>query len=334
MRAFKWLMALVVLGLLGGAVYGWGIGWFLPCGPVDRVIPVSQCRILASFENTQLEALLLDGNEGLLVVTRGDGAAQTVPQQLVAISSTDGSIGPTTPLRDIPPEAAWLNASLSADGTRIGVSLLDHPAMVISRDAGEKLLELPLYSVAAIAFGSGGDMLIDRGLGSSERPPEALAQVFSADGTPLPDAHGEPATALFSSGISAALSPDGTMMAQHVETREDTGIVALRLADAAFPAWSGRLLTAPLGGWLDQILPRVWFSPDSKFLAAAFDSAPVWGRDTSALMIWDTDSRTLVQRVPTHSADWDSLVWLEGRRVAATRFNIVTRRGEIAVIRY
>lgn len=335
MRVLKWILAIAMGGSVAGVVYGWGIGWLLPCGPVDRVIQVSQCRVLASFDSTQLETLLLDGDGSLLTVTRGDGPEPRTPQQLVGVSTTDGSITPQAELGDLPPGSSWMNASLSADGARIGASLLDQPAMILDRHTGKKLLELPLFSVAAVGFGGDGEILVDRGLGSSERPPEAVAQVFSAsDGTPLPDLAGEPALGLFSSGISRALSADGTTMAQHVETREDTGIVALRLADAAFPAWSGGLVTAPLGGWSDQILPRLWFSPDSKFVAAAFDSAPVWGRDTSALLIWDMESKALVQRIPTHSADWDSLVWLDKRQVAVTRFNTVTRRGEIAVIGY
>lgn len=335
MRFSTLAITVVGLALIAGGIYGWGVGWFLPCGPVDRIIPVSQCRVLASFEATQLETLLLDADGDLISVMRQDGSEPTRRQRLVEISPATGSIGSELELQGVPPDASWMNAALSPDATRIGATMLNEPATVIDRATGTTLIELPLYSAAAIGFEGSDRVLLDQGVMSSEHPPELVAQVFAmTDAAPLGEARGPIVAPLFTAGVAAALSLDGAFLAQHVESLSDTGIVAVRLADAKFAAWSGFLLTAPLGGWLNQIWPRLWFSPDSRFVAAAFDGAPVWGRDTSALMVWDTQSKELVQRIPTHSAQWDNLVWLDDRKVAVTRFNIVTRRGEIAVIDY
>lgn len=335
MRIWTVIGAITGVALAAGATYAWGIGWLLPCGPVDRIVQLSQCRILASFEATQLETLLLDADGDLVTVLRQDGSEPTRRQRLAEISLSDGSISSELEFEGVPPGASWMSAALSPDGTLIGATMLDEPAMVLDRATGNTVIDLPLYSAAGIGFDGPDRVLLDGGVMSSERPPEPVAQAFAlADAAELPEASGPAALALFDSGISAALSPDGALLAQHVESLGDSGIVAVRLADARFAAWSGFLLTAPLGAWSQQILPRLWFSPDSKFVAAAFDGAPVWGKDTSALVIWDAQSKELVQRIPTHSAQWDELVWLEGRKVAATRFNTVTRRGEIAVIGY
>jgi hypothetical protein len=335
MRVWTVMGSIAGVALLGGVVYGWGVGWLFPCGPVDRIIQLSQCRVLASFDATLLETLLLDSDGDLVTVMRQEGPEPTGLQRLIEIAATTGAIASEIDLPGVPPGASWMNASLSPDGNLIGAIMLNEPAMVVDRTTGEVVVDLPLYSVAAIGFDSFDHVMVDQGVMSSEHPPEPIAKVFAlVDATPLPDATGSAALSLFQSGIAAALSPDGEWLAQHVETLGDSGIVAIRLADAAFVSWSGYLLTAPLGAWRQQILPRVWFSPDSAFVAAAFDSAPVWGKDTSALMIWDVGSKELLQRIPTHSAQWDQLVWLDEREVAVTRFNTVTRRGEIAVIDY
>jgi hypothetical protein len=331
----RWVVGLILgLALLGGAIYGWGIGWLLPCGPLDRIVQLSQCRVLVSLEATQLEALLLDADGDLITVLRHDGQDPNGPQRLAEVSPESGKIN-IGPDLQVPPGASWMTAALSGDGALIGATTLNEPAMVIDRATGALVSELPLYSAAGIGFAGPDRVMVDQGVMSSEHPPEPIAKVFAlSDAAPLDDISGVAALPLFQSGVSAALSPDGALLAQHVEALGDSGIVAIRLADAAFAGWSGFLVTAPLGAWRQQILPRVWFSPDSAFVAAAFDGAPVWGKDTSALMIWDVASKELVQRIPTHSAQWDQLVWLDERQVAVTRFNTVARRGEIALIAY
>jgi hypothetical protein len=335
MRIWTVIGSVAGIALLGGAVYGWGVGWLLPCGPVDRVIQLSQCRVLASFEATLLETLLLDTDGDLITVLRQDGQEPTAAQRLAEVSIGTGAIGTGPELDGIPPGASWMTAALSGDGALIGATMLSEPAMVIDRTTGKVVVQLPLYAAAGIGFDGPDRVMLDPGVMSSEHPPEPIAKVFARDdAAPLNDVSGSAALPLFQSGVAAALSPDGALLAQHVETLGESGIVAIRLADAAFASWSGFLVTAPLGAWRQQILPRVWFSPDSAFVAAAFDGAPVWGKDTSALMIWDVATRELVQRIPTHSAQWDQLVWLDERQVAVTRFNTVTRRGEIALIDY
>ena len=320
----------------GGLVYGWGIGLFYPCGPLDRLMRVSDCHILTTFEAAQPQTLLLLPNGNLLTVLRGDGPEPDQPQQLTELAASDGSVVSQVPIDGLPAGGSWMSAALSPSGDLLAAGLLNQPAAVLDRATGKKLSEMPLYSVALLGFDGDDRVLLDRGEVSSEHPPDISAEVYSAkDGTAQGTLTDGNAIPIYSQGVSQAFSPDGKLLAQHVETEGDSGIVAIRLADAAFQSWSGTLLTAPLGSWSKQMLPMLWFSPDGKFLAAAFDDPNVWGKETSALLIWDIEARALVQRVPTRNADWDSLAWLPDQRaVAVTRFDIDSRRGEIAVVRY
>jgi hypothetical protein len=335
MRIWRVLVPVMVVLALGGVVYGWGNGLFYPCGPLDRILSMSQCRVLVGFDATQPQALLLLPNGNLLTVLRGDGEKPAKPMQLTEVALADGSVASQVPA-DVPADGSWMNVALSPSGKLIAASLLDEPATVIDRASGKTLAKAELYSAANIGFDGEDRLLLDPGQISPEHPPEPVAQVFSAsDGSAQGRLTGGAATQIFSQGVSQAISPDGKYLAQHVETESDSGVVAIRLADMAFPAWSGMLLTAPLDTWQRHLLPSLWFSPDGKYLAAAFDDPNLWGKDTNALLIWDVEQHRLVQRVPTHDADWDSLVWLPDRHaVAVTHFDLNSRRGEIAVIDY
>lgn len=335
----KTVAGLAVIAAVGGVIYGWGIGLFYPCGPVDKVFSSGACRILVSQPDAQFETLLQAQDGLLLTVIRQDGMEPTRPQRLAEINAADGRVISETALADMPPNASWINAALSPDGSRIAGSSLNERIAVIERSSGALIRRLePFYNVAHVGFVDDDTIMIDRGNVSSERPPALAAQTFAVgDGGQIGDISGEATWPLYQRGLAMALSPDGALLAQHAETRGDAGVVAIRLADAKFIDWAGQLLVAPLGasGLSSQIWPRLWFSPDSKYLAAAFDGAPAWGKETAALLIWDVSQRKLVQSIPTYHADWDELVWLEGRQeVAVTRFNRDTRTAEIAVIKY
>jgi len=334
MRILKGLAILLAGVVLAGGIYGWGAGWFYPCGPLDRLVSISRCTVIAKFDDRIPQALLRESDGDLLAVLRQDGRNPALPQQLVELS-LDGQVRAEVELTGVPPEANWMAAALSPDDGRIAASLFDAMAQVLDRATGATVTEIPVRNAALVGFDGTDRVMIERGIESTERPPEPAADIFSAlDGSAQGEMTNAATTALHSHGLTKALSADGKMLAQHVETRGDSGVVAVRLADAAYPAWSGRLITAPLSSWLRHLLPELWFSPDGQYLAASFDSAPVWGKDTSALVVWDLgDSRVVVQ-IPTNEGEWDNLVWLDDRRLALSRFNLVTRKAEIAVIRY
>lgn len=330
MRIWTGLVAIIAAA---GAIYGWGIGFFYPCGPVDRIVRTSDCRIVTTFDASQLQALLKLPNGNLLTVARQDGPDPTELQRLLELDPETGAILSETAITGLPPGASWMNAAVSPAGAQLAATMLDQQTAVIDRASGQVTTQFPPYSVGLVGFDGEDRVLIDRGEISSEHPPDIAAQVFSArDGSALGQLTDGAAKLIYTGGVSQAFSPDGTLLAQHVETRGDSGVVALRLADAAFQSWSGQLLTAPLGAWRMQLLPWIWFSPDGRYVAASFDGASVWGKDTSALLIWDVQSLDLIQRLPTRSGEIENLVWLDNDRVAMTRFDLGSRRGEILTL--
>lgn len=327
------LAGLATIIIAAGAIYGWGVGIFYPCGPLDRFTRTSDCRILTSFDAAQLQALLELPDGNLLTVARQDGPEPTAPQRLLEVGLAGGAVLSETPIAGVPPGASWMNAALSPAGTQLAATMLDRQSAIIDRASGQVTAQFPLYSAGLVGFDGEDRVLIDRGEISSEHPPDIAAQVFSTrDGSELGQLTDGAAKLIYTKGVSQAFSPDGALLAQHVETPGQSGIVAVRLADAAFQSWSGQLLTAPLGAWSQQLLPWLWFSPDGRYVAASFDGAAVWGKDTSALMIWDVQSLELVRRLPTRSGEIENLVWLDDGRVAVTRFDLVARRGEILAV--
>ncbi|WP_375450303.1 hypothetical protein [uncultured Devosia sp.] len=331
-------IGLATLLIAGGTIYGWGIGLFYPCGPLDGVLKLSRCTVVARYEATRIEAMLAGPEGHVLSVLRGDGPEPGVRQLLVQTDLADGSTGNTVELVDIPNAASWMSAALSPDGTLLAASLFDGRPIVIDRASGRTRVTIePFYNVAMVGFLDDTRVMIDRGNTSSGRPPAMAAMVYSAtDGTRLADISGSPTLPLYRQGLANAVSPDGKVLVQHEETLADSGVIALRIADSAFADWANPLAVAPLGAWglSEHIWPEVWISPEGAYVAASFDGARSWGEDTSALLIWEVASRKLVQRIPTNQASWDLLVWLPDRRVAAARFNLDSRRSEIAVIDY
>ena len=96
----------VLIGAVGAlvvaaAVYGWGVGLFYPCGPIDGVIGLSSCRVVARLERTEIEALLPlslvsdCGAERPLYGATSE-APLIRPPQPHRRTATDGS-GPATP---------------------------------------------------------------------------------------------------------------------------------------------------------------------------------------------------------------------------------------------
>jgi hypothetical protein len=330
------LSSVVLLGAAGLAVFAWGQGAFYPCGPIDTLLRGSSCRVIASFPATQLQMLATLPDGTLLTAARADGPEPTAPQRLIELDTDGRNLGEAA-LPAVPPAISWLNAAVSPDGKLLAVSSLDLPTTVIDRSSGASLGGVQLFGPSFVGFDGSGYLLLDRGIGSFERPVSGVAQVYDLAGTQTGEISGAAAAPIFVNGIASAMSADGTRIAQHVETRGDSGIVAVRIADAAFASWSGQLLVAPLQAWRlgGQQLPELSFSPDGRYLAASFDAPREWGKENSALIVWRIDDRAMIARVPSWNAEWRHIVWLADRpAIAATRFNLDTRAGEVALISY
>lgn len=326
--------SLVGLLALGLGVFAWGVGAFYPCGPLDNLLKFSNCRVIASFPATQLQMLATLPAGTLLTAARGDGPDPTAPQRLIELG-TDGRIVGETPLPALPPKLSWLKAATSADGKLLVLSSLDLRTTVLDRSSGSELGGVQLFGPSFIGFDGDNRVLIDLGVGSFERPASGVAQVYGLAGTQVGEVSGAAAAPIFGNGIAAAMSADGLRIAQHVETRGDSGIVAVRIADTDFASWAGQLLVAPLRGWRlgGQQLPELSFSPDGRYLAASFDAPREWGAENSALIIWRIEDRAMVARVPSWNAEWRHISWLPDQpAVAVTRFSLDTRSGDVAVI--
>ena len=323
---------------VAATIYGWGVGLLYPCGPIDGVFRLSDCRIVARLERTEIEALLPLDHARVLVALRESGPEPVRPQRLSGLSLSDGAWHDEVELSGLPPDGAWLSAALSPDGQRVAVAMLYEPTRVIDRASGDVVASVDVSSAGAVGFDGPDRLMIDQGGISADVSPSRAARVFAVvDGEELASVEGTGTHPLYRQGLAGALSPDGTVLAQHVRTRKSSGVVAVRVVDANTTDGPGSLLVAPLSAWLPDghTWPTLWFSPSGAHLAASFDSADVWGTQTSALVIWDVESREMVQRIPTHRAEWDQLIWLEAeRQVVASRFDIDRRRSDIAIINY
>ncbi|HEY8358901.1 MAG TPA: hypothetical protein VIL30_15700 [Ramlibacter sp.] len=283
---------------------------------------------------TVVEAVVGSADGSLLAVLR-DAAEQPVdPQRLVDVS-TDGTVGNQRVLIDVPPDASWFAAKLAPDGRSILASIRDQPALLLDRLSGKRLVSyLGANGLRGLGFAENGDVLLSDGLGSFDRPLPQPALRFGLDGVRKGEATAKETVPIFTDGIAAALTPDGKLMVQHEETLNETGVVALRVIEPEFASWAGSLMLAPVSGWMDQILPRLWVSPDSKFVAASFDSSDQWGKINSALIVWELETKQLVNLTPTWRAIWGNVVWLPNGRLAASRYNIDWHDSEVAIIAY
>lgn len=321
---------------VAGLVYAWGVGAFYPCGPVDRIAGGGSCRVIASLPATQLQMLQALPSGNLLTATRGDGREPTEPQRLIELDLSGKTIR-ELPLPDFAPALSWGQTALSPDGGQAAISSIDFPVTVIDVATGARLGGVSLYGPSILGLDGKGGIIAELGLGSFERPPTTLVMTYDFAGLETGRLEGAAAARYLVDGTSSAMSADGSLFAQHIETRGDSGIVTVRLADAAFPDWAGQLLVAPLGSWElgSQQLPELSFSPDGKYLAASFDGPRERGSDNSALIVWRLSDREVVARVPSWNAEWRRIVWLPGQpAIAATRFDLDSRAGEIAIIRF
>jgi len=333
MRGWQRVAAVVVAAAaIGGGVYAWGDGVFWPCGPVDRLVQASACRIVAVLDDQDLAALSLapDGMLFGVVQQPGLGREATRPQELLRIDPATGMARSRSPLPDVPKDASWLGLAVSPSGGLVAGGFFEGPIQIIDSRTGATLSSIR-RGATGLAFVADDRIMIDMGWGSFWEGPGETAVLSTADGSEVAGAVPVPGS-LRAAGVSSAVSPDGTLAAEHVETRGDSGVVAIRLADNARRSLSGRLLVGALSTWRgngSHLIPLLAFSPDGRSLAASFDDPDVWGRETAALFIWDVADGRLLRRVPTRS-QWRDLVWsADSRSLMATRYTPDTYTGPV-----
>jgi hypothetical protein len=223
----------------------------------------------------------------------------------------------------VPPGASWRDAAISPSGRWIAGLFSEGPLQVI--DAGTGATRSSLRRGAArLTFVSDEALALDPGVtfwGVLDTTPV----VSVADDGDLPARPVAEVPSLFAAGISVAQSPDGVVLAEHVETRGDSGVIAIRLADAADRGRSSLVLTGALDvptfvPGLQQLLPQLAFSPDGKRLAASFGMSDRWGHDTTGLFVWEVEGGRLLRRVASRET-FRNLVWsADSRSLAVTRY--------------
>ena len=335
MKRWQWGLWTGAIAAIGGLVYGWGNGLFFPCGSIDRFVRLSHCAVIGHWDETVVEAVVSGGDGGLTVVTRSAVEGSEEQQNFVDVSLAGEQSDPR-PIASTLPDAAWMHAVSAPDGNTMLASIWEEGVWLIDQQTGNRVTRFEgAYGLGPFGFAPNGDVLIDNGAaGSFDRPVEPTALRFKPDGTAQGEVEGGEAWGIYTNGISSAATADGALMLQHEKTNHQTAIVALRVIEPQLATWGGSLMLAPIGGWIDQILPLISVSPDGRFVAASFDSADQWGQINSALAVWELESRTLLTLVPTWRAKWENIVWLGEGRLAASRYNIDWHDSEVALITY
>jgi WD40 repeat protein len=332
MRGWQRVAAVVLAAAaIGGGVYAWGEGAFRPCGPLDRMVQASACRIVVVLDDQHLAMLSPAPDGTLLGVVRQPGLAQeaTRPQELLRIDPATGAVKSRIPMPDVPKDASWLGLAVSPSGGLVAGGFFEGPIRIIDSRTGATVSSIR-RGATGLAFVADDRIMIEMGWGSFWEGSGETAVLSVADGSevaamPVPGA-------LRAAGVSSAVSPDGTLAAEHVKTRGDSGVIAIRLADNARRSLSGQLLVGALATWRgnsSHLIPLLAFSPDGRSLAASFDDPGVWGRETAALFIWDVADGRLLRRVPTRS-QWRDLVWsADSRSLMVTRYTPDTYTGPV-----
>jgi len=324
MRRWQRVTAVVLAAAaIGSGVYAWGEGALRPCGVLDRVVHASACRRLAVFDDQDLTRMIAAPDGALLTVSRQPGQGPTRPQELLRIDPQTGLVRSRVALAQLPPAASWMGAAVSPSGRWLAGLFLDGPLQVV--DTGTGAVRATLRRGAArLAFVTEDALALDPGV-TFWGVPDMAPVVSIDDNGDLPARPVADVASLAARGISVAQSPDGSVLAEHVETRGDSGVIAIRLADAADRGRSNLLLTGALDvptfvPGLQQLLPELVFSPDGKRLAASFGMSDRWGHDTTALFVWEVEEGRLLQRVASRET-FRNLVWsADSRSLVATRY--------------
>jgi hypothetical protein len=324
MRGWQRVAAVVVTAAaIGGGVYAWGEGALRPCGLPDRIVHASACRRLAVFDDQDLIRMIAAPDGALLAVSRQPGLEPQRPQQLLRIDPQTGLVRSRVALAQVPPGASWVGAAASPSGRWLAGLFLDGPIQVVDTGTGATRSSLR-RGAARLAFVSEDALALDPGV-TFWGIPDTAPVVSIADEGDLPARPMAAVTGLVARGISVVQSPDGAILAEHVETRGDSGVVAIRLADAAERGRSSLILAGALDvptivPGLQQLLPELAFSPDGRRLAASFGMSDRWGHDTTALFVWEVEGGRLLRRIASRET-FRNLVWsADSGSIAATRY--------------
>lgn len=324
MRGWQRAAAVVVAAAaIGGGIYAWGEGAFRPCGLLDRVVHASACRRLAVFDDQDLTQMIAAADGTLLAVSRQPGQEPQRPQELLRIDPQTGQVRSRVALAEVPPGARWKAAAISPSGRWVAGLLFKGPLQVIDAGTGATRASLRRGGTDLV-FVSDDTLALNPGLTFWDVPD--LATVVSvADDGDLPARPMAEVPGLFGQGVQTARSPDGAVRAEHVETRGDSGVVGIRLSNAADLSHSTLLLTGALDvpnfvPGLQQLLPQLTFSPDGRRLAASFGMSDRWGHDTTGLFVWEVDYGRLLRRIASRET-FRNLVWsADSRSLTVTRY--------------
>lgn len=324
MRGWQRAAAVVVaVAAVGGGVYAWGEGAFRPCGLLDRIVHASACQRLAVFDDQDLAHLIAAADGTLLAVSRQPGQEPQRPQELLRIDPQTGQVRSRLALAQVPPDARWKAAAISPSGRWIAGQFFNAPLQVIDAGTGATRASLRRGGTDLV-FVSDDILALDPGLTFWDVPD--LATVVSvADDGDLPARPMAEVPGLFGEGVRTARSPDGAVLAEHVETRGDSGVIAIRLSNAADLSHSTLLLTGTLDApnfvpGLRHLFPQLTFSPDGRRLAASFGMSDRWGHDTTGLFVWEVEYGRLLRRIASRET-FRNLVWsADSRSLTVTRY--------------
>jgi len=324
MRGWQRFAAVVLaVAAVGGGVYAWGEGALRPCGLPDRIVHASACQRLAVFDDQDLAQVIAATDGTLLAVSRQPGQEPQRPQELLRIDPQTGQVRSRVALAEVPPGARWKAAAVSPSGRWVAGLFFNAPLQVIDAGTGATRASLRRGGTDLV-FVSDDALALNPGTTFWDVPD--LATVVSvADDGDLPARPMAEVPGLFGQGVRTARSPDGAVLAEHVETRGDSGVVAIRLSSAADPGQSTLLLTGALDvptfvPGLQQLFPRLAFSPDGKRLAASFGMSDRWGHDTTALFVWEVEYGRLLRRIASRET-FQNPVWsADSRSLAVTRY--------------
>lgn len=317
-------LAWLVLGILfagaGSAIYAQGEGHFWPC---EAMGTGATCEEVWHLDGRSMEAMAVRPDGFLSIISRGAGIDPDSPLMLHVVRPQSGVLMEETALDVLPGDALPSRASIDAIGSQMAFVSPDF-AIVVDRN-GALIRDLGRGLPAFMGFDDQERLLIYQGTSNEVLPSAENVLAFDAKVSAEPVALGEVPGAMFSQGVNLAISPDGALVAQNMAEKESDGMAAVRLVRRDVPEAPGRLLSAELGDGCRYTFVELAFSPDGQQLAGTFDCIKRWGREGSALVIWNVADGTVAERIPTRH-NWGRILWLDQATLMLTRYDVAAQR--------
>jgi hypothetical protein len=319
MKWLPWAVIGVVLGGIGAMVYGYGAGYFWPCEAFgDRNV----CTEIRSIEGRSFQGMVVRPDGTILMTTRQHGTKPSEPVMLMTIDPANGDVVSEVEIGGLAPNASVAAMAVSADGERIALAGLDFVDVI--DDAGAPIAELERGLPAYMTFAGDGRLLVYQGTQGELVPSGDTVLAFDPAQAGQPETGSAETAALFSSGLNTVIRQDGALYAQKLEAAA-SGVVGVRLAATAQPEAPGVLLAAQLRGGCSYHFVDMAFSPDGNRLAATADCPDRWGKESSALIVWDVETGGVVRRIPTRHW-WGDMAWLDAQTLVLSRYDAEARR--------